>query len=249
MSADPSQIGNSIALSIPTNLLGGAGGAGMLNFNYDFGPTVSQQADQANTFLSNANAQQTAFLGQTISQTQGFLSNVTQPLVATVTKNTTTFGGLIPFIVNSMTNLFTSTSATQSQIANAGFAATQAVSQASIASSNSSAGQGGCFITTAVCGSLGLADDNVILRTLRAFRDDFMLSHVEGRRLVSIYYRDAPDMVAAIDARHDSKRVYWRMLRFYLLPAVKACRAGDNDTALRLYAGLVDYARVKSYVA
>jgi hypothetical protein len=82
---------------------------------------------------------------------------------------------------------------------------------------------------------------------LRRFRDEFMLTHREGKRLVAQYYATAPGYVDAIDARYDAKKIYHRMLRFFIVPAVIACRAGDNDKALSLYAALVDYARVKAH--
>lgn len=91
-----------------------------------------------------------------------------------------------------------------------------------------------CFLTTACVDALGLKDDCLELRTLRAFRDGPMRSMPNGARIAANYYEIAPALLARIPAaaRADAMRcLYVRMI----LPCVVAARLGLNRLALRLY--------------
>ena len=59
----------------------------------------------------------------------------------------------------------------------------------------------GCFFTTALYGS----SLHPYLRSLRRFRDRFLLSHAIGRRIVDFYYQNSPPLADAI-SRSDSLR-------------------------------------------
>lgn len=84
------------------------------------------------------------------------------------------------------------------------------------ASSGSSGGGGGCFIATAAYGS-AMAEE---VRYLRAFRDQYLLTHAIGRRLVQLYYRFSPPVAATLRG-HDG----WRALvRIGLAPWVTLSR-------------------------
>ena len=66
----------------------------------------------------------------------------------------------------------------------------------------------GCFITTAVCEFRGLPDDCLELRTLRAFRDQYLLSSAAGRGLVAQYYAIAPAIAERLTEPADLERVW-----------------------------------------
>ena len=53
----------------------------------------------------------------------------------------------------------------------------------------------GCFITTAACAYRGLPDNCAELQALRDFRDNELMLTQRGSKLVSEYYRIAPDIV------------------------------------------------------
>jgi hypothetical protein len=97
----------------------------------------------------------------------------------------------------------------------------------------------GCFITSATCETLGLSDDCDVLMRLRWFRDKVMLSDTDGRHEVEEYYDTAPMIVAAIDARHDRRRIYEWIFWQYLRPAVAAIEQCDYKRARELYRVLV----------
>jgi len=100
---------------------------------------------------------------------------------------------------------------------------------------------GGCFITQACVESMGLEDDHYILKTLRYFRDKYMLSDIERCMKVADYYLMAPQIVQNIKKREDAKEVYERMFVNFLLPAVEAVEAKDYELAMEIYTDVVRY--------
>lgn len=236
---------NNLSVSLPTDFLTGAGG---LNLNFNFGGNADAIASGAYSFVNQGLSNANGFLAQSISQTQGFVQTVAAPsnkAVATITKQ---MGDLLPSMLS---NLFTTANtaySTEGTIASSAFQAQQAIAQASIASSNQSAGSGGlCFITTAVCEATGLADDCDALTVLRAFRDSYMQATPERRALVSTYYAVAPGFVTRIRARGDAAMVFDTMRDHFITPAVHAIARGDDADAFALYCALVEYASHKAH--
>jgi hypothetical protein len=70
----------------------------------------------------------------------------------------------------------------------------------------------GCFIATAAFGFYGAAE----VRTLRRFRDDFLLTHAPGRAFVAWYYRHSPRWAEALHERPALKP----LARIALLPMI-----------------------------
>jgi hypothetical protein len=95
-----------------------------------------------------------------------------------------------------------------------------------------------CFLTTACCGVVGLADNCPELATLRSFRDRVMLATAEGRADVAHYYAVAPRIVAEIQRRGE-ERVLLRLYFTTILPAVVAARLGLNGLARRIYTAMM----------
>ncbi len=94
---------------------------------------------------------------------------------------------------------------------------------------------GDCFLTTAVAGRRGEADDGPTLSALRGFRDGYMSETEERREMVAAYYETAPAIVAAIPAGHAD----WDWIGERIDAAVAAISDGDGDAAFDVYAGMV----------
>lgn len=99
----------------------------------------------------------------------------------------------------------------------------------------------GCFLTTAVCDSTGLPDDNEYLSTLRQFRDGYMQTNYPW--MIDEYYHIAPAITNYIKQRPDSDAVFKNMFHLFIVPAVARIRQGDNQGAMQVYKALVQYAK------
>lgn len=91
-----------------------------------------------------------------------------------------------------------------------------------------------CFLTTACCDIVGLADDCFELTALRRFRDRVMLVDEGGRRDVEHYYLIAPPILAAMDERGER----WRLRGLYfatILPCALLASLGLNRITQHLY--------------
>lgn len=240
---------NAIVLNIPTDLTGSSGDG--LNFNYDFGGNTSTIANSAYSFLNGVFSNNTAFLGNAISQSQTFLSAQIQPTVQAASAQIKQNTKMLPSLYDNLFSLGNTATNLAANLSNAALDSETSIAnnamwaQSNASSAASNAGGGMCFITTAVCQSLHLPDDNPVLNTLRAFRDDYMLTHSPAD--VKLYYSIAPRIVARIDERHDAAAIYRRMLRCFLLPACRAIKEGDNEMAYLMYRALVNYAECKAY--
>ena len=116
-----------------------------------------------------------------------------------------------------------------------------------IPSGGGTAGGGNsCFLTTACCEVVGLADDCFELATLRRFRDEVMMESADGRADVARYYAEAPVIVAAIHRRGE-RRVLLGLYFTHILPSALAAQIGLKRTARRLYTNMMH--RLAPYVA
>ncbi len=92
----------------------------------------------------------------------------------------------------------------------------------------------GCFITTACVTARGLPDDCEELTVLRAFRDGYMRSQADGPALIAEYYRRAPAIVAAIQARDDAAAILERLFEV-IQRCVRLVQDGQHPAALETY--------------
>ena len=97
----------------------------------------------------------------------------------------------------------------------------------------------GCFITSACCETLGLADDCFELRTLRRYRDEVLVRRPSGRQEIEAYYRLAPLILAHLPHETREQRLRAIYAR-YILPASLAANCGLNTLAYRLYVRMLD---------
>lgn len=241
--ADPNA--NILSLSIPTDLLTGAGGGNGLNLSYNFGPNVDTIANSAYSFLGQQFSGAQTFEAHSIMGTQDFLSASVNPIVDAVANESDSY-------YSQLLGAFGQTIAAQQQIGNAAVNAQESVSQASISASRKSQGSGsifssifgGCFITTAVCKYSGLPDDCETLQTMRAWRDGWMQETAQRRALVDAYYVIAPRYVEKISALPESmQKTVWTMLRDMIANCADMIHCGCNELALAHYLAAVTFAR------
>lgn len=98
--------------------------------------------------------------------------------------------------------------------------------------------KGGCYLTTACVTHRGLPDDCEELEVLRAFRDTVIARLPVGPELIACYYRQAPGIVAAIDAHADRTEIYegiYEIVRF----CVDAIQSGHDAIAMAAYCEMV----------
>ena len=74
----------------------------------------------------------------------------------------------------------------------------------------------GCFITTAVCGSLNKPDDCDELMTMRWYRDKLKVEDDDMAALIQEYYRVAPQVVKEIDSSMNAETVYRDLWEDYI---------------------------------
>ena len=99
--------------------------------------------------------------------------------------------------------------------------------------------EGTCFITTAVCKSLGKPDDCYELKTFRKFRDDWLINQLDGKSLIGEYYSIAPQIVEKINRLPYAAQVYEELLKNYLEPCLKLIEQGDNQACKQLYINMI----------
>lgn len=92
-----------------------------------------------------------------------------------------------------------------------------------------------CYITSAVCTSLGLPDSCDELNILRWYRDNWLLSQSDGKKDVEFYYNTAPSIVDAIDKSPYKERIYRKIYREMINPSIVYVKEKEYEKARKLY--------------
>lgn len=96
-----------------------------------------------------------------------------------------------------------------------------------------------CYITTAVCETLGKGDDCYELTLLRHYRDYYLLSQTDGEEVINEYYNIAPTIVKRINKLSNSSEVYKSVWENYLNPCVKLIEEDKNLECKDVYYKMV----------
>ena len=96
-----------------------------------------------------------------------------------------------------------------------------------------------CYITTAVCQSLGKEDDCYELELLRRYRDTYLMATREGKALVEEYYDIAPTIVTRINRQEDSSCIYRDIWNLYLEPCIRYIEKQQLKDCQRCYMDMV----------
>ena len=95
----------------------------------------------------------------------------------------------------------------------------------------------GCFLTSACVQARGLPDDCEELTVLRQYRDGYLRHRPGGAEEIREYYRIAPRIVEAVNAKENSAEIWNRVYEEMVLPCVRMIRSGAMEDAFRLYKG------------
>jgi len=98
-------------------------------------------------------------------------------------------------------------------------------------------GGGGCFLSSACIEHAALPDDCSELEILRAFRDEFVAKQPDGRKLITQYYRNAPNIVERIQVSSDREQVL-EYIYGKVKEAISRIQGGKTLEALEIYKGL-----------
>lgn len=96
-----------------------------------------------------------------------------------------------------------------------------------------------CFITTAVCTTVGLDDDCFELRTLRDFRDQYLALMPGGQEVIESYYKVAPKIVNAVNEMKDSRKIWLQVYFRWILPSVFMAKIGLHHLARKRYTSMM----------
>lgn len=101
--------------------------------------------------------------------------------------------------------------------------------------------KGSCYITTAVCESMGKADNCYELTMFRHFRDNWLIYQPEGIQLVTEYYSIAPKIVDWIESSPNRMNVYNTIRQQYLLDCLKHIEKQNYESCKTKYIEMVRY--------
>jgi hypothetical protein len=96
-----------------------------------------------------------------------------------------------------------------------------------------------CFITTAVCTSIGKGDNCEELNTFRRFRDNWLAQTELGEAKINEYYLFAPMIVQAIERSSEKDAVYTDIWNEHLSPCLEMIQAGNLQKCAEKYENMV----------
>lgn len=96
-----------------------------------------------------------------------------------------------------------------------------------------------CYVTTAVCNSLGKEEDCYELSVLKQYRDGFLINEPDGAGLIKEYYNIAPTIVNRINKCSDSYEQYEDIYKTYLSPCITMIENGQNEECKKLYINMI----------
>lgn len=96
-----------------------------------------------------------------------------------------------------------------------------------------------CYITTAVCESLGKEDDCYELNILRDYRDTYLRATEDGEQIVNAYYDIAPSIVKRINKCDNSSVIYKDIYTQYLSPCIHLLEEGKKEECKEIYIDMV----------
>ncbi len=129
----------------------------------------------------------------------------------------------------------------------------EAFKESKIARSTQDMIQGGfkkglCYISTAVCTSLGKGDDCYELNLLRNYRDVYLDNDKGvGREIVRAYYNIAPTIVKRIDKEKNSTQIYAEIWNSYLKKCISLIEENQFEKCKEIYIDMVNKLKTRYF--
>lgn len=92
-----------------------------------------------------------------------------------------------------------------------------------------------CYVTTAVCLSLGKGENCSEIRILKDYRDHFLSGEADGKQLIDEYYDIAPTIVNRINKEQDAAQTYEKIYRTYINPCIELIHQNRLPECKELY--------------
>lgn len=92
-----------------------------------------------------------------------------------------------------------------------------------------------CFVTTATCKFLEIADSTSILNDFRAFRDTWLANQHNGNKYIEQYYLIAPEVVRKINNSQNKKTIYYLLWNNFLYEIHQNILIQKNHNAFYKY--------------
>lgn len=119
------------------------------------------------------------------------------------------------------------------------YSANRSYASTSYTSSSSSSSEKGCFLTTATCVALDKPDNCEEIMAYKAYRDNKLAKDTDGEKLIIEYYRIAPLLVEAIDAKPNAKEIYIYLYNKYIKVGYAYLQEKDMRQAKKTYIDMV----------
>lgn len=102
-----------------------------------------------------------------------------------------------------------------------------------------------CYVTTAVCQSLGKNENCDEIKLLKNYRDTFLISEPDGKELIDTYYDIAPTIVNRINKCSDSEKIYEQIYKNYISPCIGYIEADRLSDCKELYVNMMHNLKTK----
>ena len=96
-----------------------------------------------------------------------------------------------------------------------------------------------CYITTAVCESLGKEDNCYELNMLRNYRDTYLRASEDGEEIVNAYYDIAPSIVKRINKCENYRDIYKEIYDKYLSKCIELLENDKKEECKEIYSNMV----------
>lgn len=97
-----------------------------------------------------------------------------------------------------------------------------------------------CFITSAVCLTMGKPNDCEELMVMRNFRDNWLCEQPGGIELIEKYYKIAPGIVKSINEDQNRLLIFKDIYKQFILPCVESTKNCEYEKSKTIYLEMLE---------